>query len=182
MPSNKDRLYVALFARTGTVRMSGREDKYHWAFIVAPKRESLQDCGTQIHVKNTLQFIGEPPTKNTDWRLEKINLTENPTTRLLVRVLVAKINKTEDLTKILDEIPLRPDTDGWNCVGWVREGLEAVLCHEGVLGRAAPDWQSVRDTIMWYVEKKSKEGRFNTSFDQRRIPTWDALSDTETTD
>ncbi|KAF1734793.1 hypothetical protein CRV24_003712 [Beauveria bassiana] len=180
MSRNKDRLYVALFARTGTVRMPGREDKYHWAFIIAPKHESLKDRGQQIHVKNTLQFIGEPPTENSDWRLDNINLTKNPTTKLLVRILVAKIKSTDKLMNLLADIPIRSNTHDWNCVAWVQEGFDVAVCHDGVLGRAAPNWQSVRDTAMWYIEKKSSEGRFDTSFDQLRVPTWDALKKMET--
>jgi hypothetical protein len=28
MPSNKDRLYLALYARTGTAKMAGKEDTF----------------------------------------------------------------------------------------------------------------------------------------------------------
>ncbi|GAB1212609.1 hypothetical protein ATERTT37_001753 [Aspergillus terreus] len=40
MPSNKDRLYVALYARASRPTMPGKEDTYHWALIVGLKIET----------------------------------------------------------------------------------------------------------------------------------------------
>lgn len=135
-----------------------------------------------MHAKNTLRFIGDPPTANTDWRFEKIDLTAEPTTRLLVRVLVAKIENTGKLMTVFDEIPIRGDTEGWNCVAWVKDAVEAALESEGALSRRAPSWEAAHDAALWYVGTKYDEGRFDRSFDQIRVPTTDLLSSTEIID
>jgi len=74
MPSDKDRLYVALYAREGAARISGGEDKlvdtrmhmlngnmihvtdgdsrrYYWAFIIGPKAEDAGSRGKRVHAK-----------------------------------------------------------------------------------------------------------------------------------
>lgn len=92
---------------------------------------------------------------------------------------MAKIKNTDELIEILRRTLIRSNTEGWTCVEWVREGLEAALRSQGVLGRAVSNWSAVRDSAMWYIEKKVAEGRFNESFDQTHISTWDVLSQYE---
>ncbi|OAA54221.1 hypothetical protein ISF_08448 [Cordyceps fumosorosea ARSEF 2679] len=189
MPSNKDRLYVALFARAGKkLKMPGGEDKYHWALILAPKHDpSSSQAGLQIDVKNTLRLVGQPPLADTSWRLEVVDLAAHPTTRLLARVLFAKVRDRERLLTLLTgDVPVRAEREGWNCVAWVREAFEVVVGggggedDGGVLGRRFEGgWEEVREVAMGYVRRKQAEGRFDASFDQVRVPTWDALRGVE---
>ncbi|PYI06130.1 hypothetical protein BO78DRAFT_461497 [Aspergillus sclerotiicarbonarius CBS 121057] len=51
MPSNKDRLYVALYARGGAPTMPGKEDTYHWTLIIGPKIKTQGKMGVQYHAK-----------------------------------------------------------------------------------------------------------------------------------
>jgi hypothetical protein len=73
MPSGKDRLYIALYARSGALKMPGGEDKwvsprsrhrlklnfnrYHWSFIISPKSESKGATGRRCHAKETIQNV-----------------------------------------------------------------------------------------------------------------------------
>ncbi|KAF4509389.1 hypothetical protein G6O67_003565 [Ophiocordyceps sinensis] len=56
MPSSKDRLYVALYARGGASMMPGGEDRYHWALILGPKFEDDEARGKRFHAKESLSF------------------------------------------------------------------------------------------------------------------------------
>ncbi|KAK1988415.1 hypothetical protein LZ30DRAFT_20775 [Colletotrichum cereale] len=100
-----------------------------------------------------------------------------PTSMLLIRVVIAKIKDMRRLQSIFENRPLRPEVEGWNCVGWVKEGLEAVLRDGNALGTSVVDWKSVRDIAMWYVEKKKAEHRFAgaSHYDHSKAPTWDML-------
>lgn len=44
--------------------------------------------------------------------------------------------------------------DDWNCVFWIEEAL-SWAAHDGkALGSCHTDWTYVKDTAMWYVEKR----------------------------
>ncbi|RYP48154.1 hypothetical protein DL769_011237 [Monosporascus sp. CRB-8-3] len=62
---------------------------------------------------------------------------------------------------VLRNIPVRPEVFGRNCVAWVKEALESVIRDGGALGTAIKEWESTRDTAMWYVAKKRAEHRFD---------------------
>ncbi|KAM4054575.1 hypothetical protein HRG_005411 [Hirsutella rhossiliensis] len=149
MPSEKDRLYIALYARGGAPTMAGLEDTYHWAFIVGPKTESSNSRGSRFHAKEGLVFAGDPPTAQASADFERT--------------------------------PLRPDQEGWNCVGWIKEALQAAIGDGRALGTCARDWESVRDTVMWYVEAKKAAHRFDGTvpYDPTKAATWDMLESAE---
>ncbi|KND86259.1 hypothetical protein TOPH_09113 [Tolypocladium ophioglossoides CBS 100239] len=179
MPSEKDRLYVALYARGGEVKMPGREDKYHWAFIIGPKNETPHSQGQLSHVKDSLSFAGNPPTPQPVWQYEDREILMAPTARLLVRILVGKVKSKSRLESVFKNTPVRPETHGWNCVEWVKEALESAGQDDRALGTAVTDWQSVRDTAMWYVDCKHEAGRFGEHYDPNRAPTWDIIDGKE---
>ncbi|KAK8879047.1 hypothetical protein PGQ11_000341 [Apiospora arundinis] len=173
MPSNKPRLYVALFARGGAPTMPEFEDKYHWSFIVSPKDEIDGSDGTKFHVKN---FVGsQNGVVGSMWQYEEVEVALAPVNRLLVRVMVAKVKDKDRLQAIFRGIPIRPDVQGWNCVGWVKEAMEALASDSQALGTSRTNWTSVRDAAMRYVERKHAEERFGKNFDSTKIPTWDLI-------
>ena len=104
-----------------------------------------------------------------------------PTYMLLVRIVVAKIKDQHRLQSILKDIPLQPEVDGWNCVCWVQEALNRVCKDRDAIGSCVQNWESVRDTAMWYVAKKRAEHRFDGSatYDHNKPPTWDMLEGKE---
>ena len=104
---------------------------------------------------------------------------------LLARVQIAKIRDTDGLLALLRQVPIRGGEPGWNCIGWVKEALQVLGNNDTVVGRSSLAWQSVRDTAMWYVDKKAAEHRFDGKaepgqFDMAKVPTYDTLQNTET--
>ncbi|KAH8723970.1 hypothetical protein GQ44DRAFT_655675, partial [Phaeosphaeriaceae sp. PMI808] len=118
MPSDKDRLYVALYARGGKPKMSTLEDTYHWALIIGPKNESIEGRGWRFHVKEGLK-----PDGTLGWLFEEKEIPLVATQMLLVRICVAKIEKDDRIKTILRGVPTREGLQGWNYVYWVKEAL-----------------------------------------------------------
>ncbi|KAJ6445290.1 hypothetical protein O9K51_00049 [Purpureocillium lavendulum] len=182
MPSNKDRLYIALYARGGEPKMPGLEDTYHLAFIVGPKSESAPNSqGTRFHAKEALLYVGEPPTLQWTWAYEERPISLHPTQMLLVRVIVGKVRDRERLCAAFRRNPLQPDVPGWNCVEWAKEAFQEAVLDRRALDKAAPSWELLRDTAMWYVEKKKLEHRFDgqRQYDQALAATWDMFDGRE---
>ncbi|KAK6825583.1 hypothetical protein PG987_013077 [Apiospora arundinis] len=139
MPSDKDRLYIALYARGGVPTMPGLEDTYHWALIVGPKRESNTSRGHRFHAKEKMSFVGSPPKAQSVWKYEVLEVPMAPTSMQLVRILVGKVKNMSRLRAILDATPVRPEVRGWNCVEWVREALSAAIRDGQALGTSVGD-------------------------------------------
>ncbi|KAK8107037.1 uncharacterized protein PG998_009050 [Apiospora kogelbergensis] len=173
MRSNKDRLYIALYARGGTPTMPGLEDKYHWALIVGPKRESNASRGHRFHAMEKLSSVGSLPKAQSVWQYESLEIPMAPKSMLLVRIVVGKVKNMSRLRAILDATPVRPE--------WVREALQAAIRDGRALGASAGDWKSVRDTTMRFVERKKAAHRFDgsRSYDSTKAATWDMLTKTE---
>ncbi|KAI5800040.1 hypothetical protein EDC01DRAFT_648705, partial [Geopyxis carbonaria] len=175
MPPKKDRLYVALYYRPqGERTMPDKEDTYHWALIVGPKVEVDKDQqtakGTRYHAKELY----------TGWYFHEQTISLKPTNFILVRVMIGKINRKDHVEKIIREIPIKPEEPGWNCISWVQEALAALQADEKALGTSNVNWNAVRDTAMWYVEKKKAEDRFvGGSGYIEKVPTWDLLKGLE---
>ncbi|KAG4441311.1 hypothetical protein IFR05_003239 [Cadophora sp. M221] len=177
MPSNKDRLYIALYARGGAATMPGGEDEYHWGLVVGPKIEAESKKGMLYHAKE--QMIG--PGQST-WVFEERSISLLATSMLLVRIMVGKVESTERLVNILRNVPIRQGLEDWNCVSWVHEALEAVAADDKALGTHRVDWQAVRDASMWYVGEKKAQHRWDGSgdFDVKYAATYDLLAKKET--
>jgi hypothetical protein len=191
MPSNKDRLYLGLYARGGTARMPGGEDKsgsgsisamsqltgsarYHWALLVGPKVENNETSGKRFHVKERISGT------ESAWEFSEQETGTSSTLMVLVRVQVAKITNMKALEAILKSVPVTTEQRGQNCVEWVREALAALQNDNKALGTSVLDWATVRGTAMWYVEEKTMQHRFDGQaapgqFDTRRVSTYDLL-------
>ncbi|KAI1418843.1 hypothetical protein F5Y12DRAFT_401581 [Xylaria sp. FL1777] len=191
MPSDKDHLYIALYARGGAANMPGLEDTYHWALIVGPKNEKEAAAeeaaggpprGTRSHAREEVTVSGVPPVVHTVWTYEEKAITLYPTSMLLVRVLIAKVLDKNRVHTILRRIPIRSDTVGWNCVGWVQEAVEALIRDGKALGTSAKSWPAVRDIAMEYISRKKAAHRFDGqgTYDLTRTAAWDLLEAKET--
>ncbi|KJZ71011.1 hypothetical protein HIM_09590 [Hirsutella minnesotensis 3608] len=182
MPSGKDRLYVALYARGGAPTMPGLEDTYHWSFIVGPKTEGIHSRGSRFHAVEKIVENDQSGPKAA-WAYEEREIGMEPTSMLLVRIMIAKVKSVRRLRSLFEGVPVRPDVVGWNCVGWIKEALEAALSDGKALGTSASDWESVRDTAMWYVETKKAAHRFDGKghYDSKVAATWDMMQGVELT-
>jgi hypothetical protein len=114
------------------------------------------------------------------WAYEDRSVSLVPTSAILVRVLIGKVADTARLRTTFANTPIRAGYAGyedWNCVSWVQEALTWAAQDGKVLGTCQTDWANVRDTAMWYVNKKATEHRFDGEgdFDQSKVPTWDVL-------
>ncbi|WPG98971.1 Hypothetical protein R9X50_00177300 [Acrodontium crateriforme] len=177
MPSNKPRLYCALYARGGAPKMAGKEDQYHWALFVGPKSERQEDIGHKFHAK---QFSDS--TIN-EWRFEERATTMLPVEMILVRIIIGKVENYDKMKELLRMIPVRPETPGWNCVAWVREALEGLNDSSQILGTKQTEWSIVRDAAMQYCRSKVENHRFDgkgSGFDPGTVPTYDLTQKTET--
>ncbi|EFE44655.1 hypothetical protein TRV_00582 [Trichophyton verrucosum HKI 0517] len=174
---NKNRLYVALYARGGSPTMPGKEDTYHWAFLVGPKVEGESSKGIRYQVKQRHQIgVG------LEWVFEERECPLTPTSMLLVRVIIGKILDMNRLAEILRNTPVREDQPGWNCVAWVKEALESLANDSKALGTSVTEWDKVRNAAMEYCQQKKDQRRFNawSNFDMNKTPTYNLLELKET--
>ncbi|KAI1325731.1 hypothetical protein F5Y16DRAFT_411254 [Xylariaceae sp. FL0255] len=89
MPSDKDRLYIALYARGGSPKMPGLEDTS--ALIVGPQNDKGPAAeGTRFHAKEVVTVTGVPPRPQMVWTYEEKNIALRPTALLLVRIVIGK--------------------------------------------------------------------------------------------
>ncbi|KAF7893879.1 hypothetical protein EAF00_007393 [Botryotinia globosa] len=179
MPAGKDRLYVALYARSGKALMPGKEDtSYHWAFLVGPKKEVEGSEGTRFHVKESFSVS----SGKSEWIYDEQSIRLISTQMLLVRIMIAKIEDRGRMLQVLRNVPLRSGTEGWNCVGWVREALVELQSDGRALGTAVVDWSTVRDAAMNYCQRKKDEDRFDGVIDWKttKAATFDLIDGKET--
>ncbi|KXT03390.1 hypothetical protein AC578_3946 [Pseudocercospora eumusae] len=179
MPSDKDRLYIALYAQGGQPRMPGLEDKYHWAIVVFPKGQEPDSKGTMFHVRDRVTKVDD--RSQSSWQFEERSTTMELTSMLLVRVLVGKVANLERMKSVLRSTDIKATQPDWNCVFWVKEALQGLEKNGKALGRSKVDWVSVRDAAMQYVERKKLQHRFDGqgNFDVSKVATWDLIEGRE---
>ncbi|EKM75443.1 hypothetical protein AGABI1DRAFT_46482 [Agaricus bisporus var. burnettii JB137-S8] len=182
MSSNKDRLEIALYARGGAQKKPGGEDRYHWALIVAPKREHQGSRGIRFHATEKLQSDNSLKFVYDERDIDVFYSTN----MLLVRIIVAKVEKIDRVCQILRAVPVRQrENAGWNCIAWVKEALEMLDADEGALGTRTLEWNKIWDTAMTYCGGKISSHRFDGKVelvgigDPRRPPTFDLLENKE---
>ncbi|KAJ5621593.1 hypothetical protein N7528_006376 [Penicillium herquei] len=172
MPSNKDRLYVALYVRAGKPKMPGKEDTYHWAFTVGPKKEPGEHRGNRYHAneKPSVEHGSEFFYQESDCR--------NASNMLLVRIVIGKVTNRARLLEIMRTNPVQNGQSGWNCISWIRQGLEMLQSDNSALGTSVLDWETVRNEAMDYCQRKRDTHRFDGQgdiFDIMKPPTYDLL-------
>ncbi|KAK4575033.1 hypothetical protein LTR86_000883 [Recurvomyces mirabilis] len=179
MPSNKPRLYVALYVRSGSPKMPGLEDTYHWALIVGPKTETEISEGVRFHAHDRMTVVEDEAQHI--WRHEEMSVSMSPVLMILIRVMVAKVADMDRLVAVLRSTSVGGEEVGWNGISWVRAVLNRLEVDGGCLGKSGVEWDVIRNAAMWYVGKKKAEHRFDgqASFDGTRVPTYDLLQGKE---
>lgn len=116
------------------------------------------------------------------WFFEEKEVSLLATAMLLVRVLIAKVEKKDRFSSIVRKTPIRPDVPGWNCVGWVQEALHNLNADGKSLGTGVTEWTQVRNVAMEYCQRKKDEHRFDGqgSYNMRKAPTYDMIEGKET--
>jgi hypothetical protein len=116
------------------------------------------------------------------WEYEEKKTAMRPTSMLLVRIMIGKIKDGDRLRAIIRNTALRPEVEGWNCVAWVKEAVEAALLDGRALGSSKNmNWNAIRDHAMRYVGEKKAAHRFDGQgwYDDSRAPTWNMLEGME---
>ncbi|KAF5597246.1 hypothetical protein FPCIR_3673 [Fusarium pseudocircinatum] len=181
--ARKYRLYIALYARDGKCTKTKHEDRYHWAFMVGPKKETKNSWGKRFHVKRVLRSIGNPPSIESFWSFEEVDVSIGLESMILTRVLIGKVKDLDRLRLALQRTPFHPELKCWNWVDWIEEAHREVIHDAGALGTCVADWEAIRDTAMLYVESKKLAHRFDggIAHSLTNVPTWDMLRRVETT-
>ncbi|KAM3521751.1 hypothetical protein NHJ13051_006061 [Beauveria bassiana] len=166
MPSDKPRLYLALYARGG--------EGYHWALLIGPKHEDENTRATRYHAKQYLMR----------WYYDEVSITTGPTHMILVRILAAKVEKMDRVESILRGVPVRPNLPGWTCRSWVTEAYEKLRTDGKALG-TCPDWETLSEIALWYVRQKTEKHRFDGQaprhqFNTRKVATYSMADGRET--
>ena len=142
----------------------------------------MSTTGRRCHAKETMKNVAG--VVQSVWEFEDRQSSLSPTSAILVRVRIGKVGNEARLREVFAQTPIRGGHhgyEGWNCVSWVEEALNGAAQDNQALGSCCTDWTFVRDTAMWYVAKKAAEHRFDGlgTFDQSKIPTWDATESKE---
>jgi hypothetical protein len=163
MPRNKDRLQLALYAR------SKYPGTYHYAFFVTPK--NLQGPTTKHHVKNTVTIDSSGQAVQ-PWRYERTTVTDVASEqRLLARIIIAKVAKSADeVQRILEGVPIyqvedldKAEGQTFTCKTWVRDVLRE-LSRQGALAANVGEWDVVEREALEYSERKRAQGRWDTTW------------------
>ncbi|KAL8713681.1 MAG: hypothetical protein Q9220_002207 [cf. Caloplaca sp. 1 TL-2023] len=177
MPSDKDRLYVALYARGGTAHLEpGSDERYHWALLTGPKEEMSTSRGMRYHARDSIHG---------DWRYEEKDIGSATSMMLLGRVVVAKVVDNARLQAAFRGVAIVQGDKSWNCVAWVRQALEALKADGKAVGTSQLEWEVVRKTAMDYLARKTAQHRYDGlapdgRFDMEKKPTYDLLEGRET--
>lgn len=111
------------------------------------------------------------------WFFEEKETTLSATSMLLVRVMIAKVEKKDQFLFVVWETPVRQVVAGWNCVGWVQEALQNLEANRKALGTCVTEWTKVRNSAMEYYQQKKDEHRFDGQgdYDMTKAPTYDLI-------
>ncbi|KAL8750630.1 MAG: hypothetical protein Q9184_006355 [Pyrenodesmia sp. 2 TL-2023] len=177
MPSDKDRLYVALYVRGGEgKRDPDADDLYHWGLLVGPKGEDKSAKGFRFHAKNPVNATGE-----SEWMYDEQAIGMARTASLLVRIVVAKVTDMDRLRAAIRSVPIIQNDLSWTCITWLRNALEAVEADGKAVGTSKLDWEIVRRTAKSYIQEKKDAHRFDgkSDFDMTKTATYDLLEGRE---
>ncbi|KAJ5948186.1 hypothetical protein N7466_001201 [Penicillium verhagenii] len=169
MPSNKKRLYIALYP-SGTV--NNEERKYHWAFLIGPKEERNDVVpGKHCHVKNSpFGWVYEGV------KIKNVRNTDN----LLARIVIAKVEDEERLLNLFRHLPVVQGNPEWRCRTWIASALAEIAKDGECVGTAELDWEKIEAIAREYVGEKTAGGRYESAADiMQPKPTWDMLENKE---
>ncbi|KIN98250.1 hypothetical protein M404DRAFT_853188 [Pisolithus tinctorius Marx 270] len=117
MARNKKRIYMSLYARTGS-----QEHIHHFALLVSPKNPTGNNLSTwRLHAMNR---PNPAYATQQEWQY-KPAIVPGRTTRLLALVLLGKTQRSgEDISNILTAVELVQDDPSWTCKEWVFGAIE----------------------------------------------------------
>lgn len=128
--------------------------------------------GVRYHAKERPKLGG-----GSEWFFEEWECPLAPTSMLLVRVVIGKIEDRNRLVEVLRNTPIRQGQPGWNYVSWVKDALERLRVDPKALGTSIVEWEKVRGEAMNYCQHKKNQHRFDGqgNFNIRKVPTYDLM-------
>ncbi|KAH9883043.1 hypothetical protein J1614_000410, partial [Plenodomus biglobosus] len=170
---HRTKIVSILHSMLGVEHPQCREKKtheYHWVLIVGPKDEVENGVGMRYHAN---ERVTGPDSSA--WLFEERETTLAPTSMLLVRVMIAKMENKDRFISM-------QGVAGWNCVGWVQEVLQSLEADGKALGTGVTEWVKARNAAMEYCQRKKEEHRFDGqgNFDMSKVPTYDLIVRKET--
>ena len=117
MTRNKNRIYMALYARSGP-----QGHIHHVALLVSPKNPDANSQNTWwLHAKNK---PNPAYAVQQEWQYEALKVSGR-TSRLIALVLLGKTERTgEDIGNVLTEVELVQNDSSWTCKEWVFSAIE----------------------------------------------------------
>ena len=116
MTRNKNRIYIAFFARPG-------HDNFHTAILVTPKNpKPNENTSWQLHV------INRPDTSraNQEEWVYNPQQTDGRTSRLMALILLGKTEANgQELSEMLGAVEVVQDVSNWNCTSWTLSTVQA---------------------------------------------------------
>ena len=103
------------------------------------------------------------------------------TSRLLARIVIAKIEDEARLIELLRSTPVVQNNPNWRCCSWVADVLDRLAADGKAVGTAQLDWNKGETLAREYVAQKTALGRYTRADDLLLPkPTWDMLESKET--
>ena len=172
-PSNKDRVYIVLYARGGQ-----DPNTYHWAIIVGPKNEVEGGQGMRYHVRQRMN--PSSPGQHV-WQYEALDIPLRQTSMLLARIMIGKVVDGSRLARVLEQVPLVQKEPRWTCRIWVPDAIAALEADGKCLGTRITEWQKVEQKSNAYVARKREQRRYDGSgtWEPGTVPTYDLLEEKE---
>ena len=163
---NKDRLYIALYALGGELGGTFISQEYHWAFLIAPKKEAPDTWATRyITLPKVPILLINNEFLRTRWALELDSVPLRPHQNVLGRALIGKINDRFEAERIIggdkrviqrkEEVAVLPSSqtpDYRTYRTWVSERVTALREDEGECVKYIPEWREVQETCERFVE------------------------------
>jgi len=83
-------------------RLTSIVSSYHWAFIIGPKIEADGKMGVRYYAKESMKAGGR-----IEWAFQERECPLEPTSMLLVRVMIGKVEDKNRLAEILRQTPIK---------------------------------------------------------------------------
>ncbi|KAF5250790.1 hypothetical protein FANTH_4062 [Fusarium anthophilum] len=161
--------------------MPRHEDRYHWAFIVEPEITTKNSQRKRFHVKKLLKLMGDQRTVTSYWHFEEIDISTDAPSMILTKVLIGKVKDLDRLCLSIRRTPIQQEVKTWNWIDWIEAAFHEITQDYGNLETCVTTWESLRDTVMCYIELKMLAHRFDgtRAYDFTKVPTWDMLRGAE---
>lgn len=115
------------------------------------------------------------------WEYEEVALKDvKSTAKLLVRILIAKVEDETRLLEIMRTTPVVQNDPNWRCRTWIMDVFSRLSADEKALGTSESDWTKIESVARSFVAEKTDAGRYE-KYDELFLPkpTWDMLQGKE---